>query len=142
MPTVPPNPLCSDLGCKNPRSKLNSRCIVHGGMDSVPTREVDSIYQTPAWKSIRARQMSIQPLCESCISRGKLAQAEHVDHVFAWKHIGRQAFTANLFQSLCKPCHSVKTGIEKRGRYVHYRVNGPIEYKLTDYAGVMGQLCA
>ncbi len=140
MPTVPSNTKCSDLGCNNPRSRLNSHCLKHGGIDNIQARESDSIYQTPAWRSIRARQLSIQPLCQSCFSRGQIAQAEHVDHVFPWKHINKSAFTNNIFQSLCKPCHSTKTGLEKQDRYMHYDADGVHEYVRTDYAHFVGAM--
>lgn len=100
-------------------------------------RETDSIYQTPAWRTVRKRQLSIQPLCQACLSRGKVEAAVHVDHVFAWKHIGKQAFLHNIFQSLCPADHSHKTGMEKQGRYIHYTADGEREYTINDYAYVV-----
>ena len=140
MPISPYNNKCSQLGCKAPRSKINSFCISHGGMDNVETRESDSIYQTSAWRSIRGRQLSVQPLCQGCLSRGHIASGVHVDHVFPWKHIGKQAFTRNLFQSLCQPCHSTKTGQEKQGKYDHYSRDGVVTYTKHDYSAVMHRL--
>ena len=138
MPISPYNKKCSELGCKNPRSKLNSFCSDHGGKEYV-SKESDSIYQTPFWKSQRARQLSIQPLCQGCLTRGIVASAKHVDHVFAWKHIGRHAFTQNIFQSLCHNCHSYKTGLEKQGIYEHYTHEGVIQYTEHDYSVKMRQ---
>ena len=139
MPTYPRNNKCSELGCKEPRSKLNSYCTKHGGRENLPTRETDSIYQTPAWRSVRQRQLSIQPLCQACLSRGRIEPALHVDHVFAWKHIGKQAFINNIFQSLCKADHSHKTGQEKQGVYIHYAHEGVRTYSKNDYAYVLHQ---
>ena len=116
---------------------MNTFCLKHGGKDNLPTRETDSIYQTPAWKSIRNRQLSIQPLCQACLSRGRVESAQHVDHVFPWKHIGAHAFTRNLFQSLCKPDHSHKTALEKQGKYTHYLIEGERTYSVSDYNYVM-----
>ena len=137
MPTYPSNKKCSELGCKEPRSRLNSYCIKHGGKDNLLSRDTDSIYQTPAWRSVRQRQLSIQPLCQACLSRGKVEQAQHVDHVFAWKHIGRHAFLNNIFQSLCHADHSHKTGLEKQGVYTHYTPEGERAYTKDDYAYVV-----
>jgi len=140
MPTCPTNSKCSELGCKEPRSRLNSFCIQHGGKDNLPTRETDSIYQTPAWKTVRQRQLSIQPLCQACLSRGKIEAAKHVDHVFAWKHIGKHAFLNNIFQSLCHADHSHKTGLEKQGIYTHYAFSGEKQYTKHDYAYVVSNV--
>ncbi|CAB4146797.1 HNHc domain containing protein [uncultured Caudovirales phage] len=139
MPTYPSNKLCAEFNCKNPRSKLSSFCLNHGGKNTMPTRESDSIYQTAAWRSIRQRQLSIQPLCQACLGRGIVEQALHVDHVFAWKHIGRHAFLNNIFQSLCQPDHSHKTAMEKQGVYTHYTAEGEHAYTQHDYAYLMHQ---
>jgi hypothetical protein len=47
-----------------------------------------------------------------------VTQAVHVDHVFAWNQLGKDAFYNNLFQSLCPECHSYKTGQEQKGIYI------------------------
>jgi hypothetical protein len=68
------------------------------------------------------------------MSHGKVVQANHVDHVFPWSRIGKQAFYNNLFQSLCHDCHSVKTNEEKQGIYTHYSTGKqytPNDYQLT-----------
>jgi len=103
----------------------------------VETRESNSAYQTPAWRTVRQRQLSIQPLCQACLSRGRVEAANHVDHVFAWKHIGKHAFLRNIFQSLCHADHSHKTGLEKQGIYVHYTAEGEKAYTIGDYGYVM-----
>ena len=135
MPTIPTNKKCSSLGCNNPRSKLNSYCIEHGGLNAINTqerREFTSMYQTAQWKTLRQVQLSKQPLCESCISQGKVVQANHVDHLFAWNKIGKKAFYNNVFQSLCTNCHSHKSGQEKQGIYIHYATGK--QYNINDYA--------
>ena len=137
MPSVPTNTKCSELGCKNPRSRLNTYCLEHGGIDNTPTRETDSAYQTPLWRGIRASQLSKQPLCQGCLSRNIVASAKHIDHLFAWKHIGRHAFAHNIYQSLCPNCHSQKSGLEKQGIYRHYSRDGVKDYTKHDYAFVL-----
>ena len=138
MPVYPTNNKCAELGCKEPRSKLNSYCLKHGGMEYT-ARDKDSIYQTPAWRTVRRRQLSIQPLCVACLSRGRIEQAAHVDHVFPWKHIGQHAFLNNIFQSLCHADHSHKTALEQKGEYTHYTANGKKVYTKDDYAYVLHQ---
>ena len=139
MPVYPHNTKCSELGCKELRSRINSYCIKHGGRDNLPSRETDSIYQTPAWRTVRQRQLSIQPLCQACLSRGKVEQAQHVDHVFPWKAIGKHAFLNNIFQSLCHADHSHKTKVERQGKYTHYTQEGEKEYTQADYPFQMHQ---
>ena len=143
MPSVPIYTKCAFLGCKNTKSKFNSFCIEHGGRDvykEIRTKERDAfnaMYQTKHWKQTRASQLSRQPLCQSCLSRGIVTSAKHIDHVFPWSWIGKDAFCRNLFQSLCHECHSHKTSMEQDGVFIHYLSPKPIEYKLIDYPLVM-----
>ena len=135
MPTLPTNTKCSSLGCKNPRSRLNSYCVEHGGINTIDTEQrkaFTSMYQTNQWRTLRQAQLSKQPLCESCIKQGKVVQANHVDHLFAWNKIGKQAFYNNLFQSLCTNCHSHKSALEKQDIYIHYATGK--QYTINDYA--------
>jgi len=133
MPYLPSNHKCAHFGCATPRSKLNTFCSEHGGKEFV-SKESDSAYQTPAWRSVRQRQLSVQPLCQGCLSRGRVEQANHVDHVFPWRQIGKQAFMHNIFQSLCQACHSYKTGQEKQGVYEHYTTEGVRLLNKHDYS--------
>ena len=135
MPSIPKYTKCASLGCKNTRSKLNTYCAEHGGKEWIDTKErkeFNSLYQTPFWKQKRITQLSAYPLCQSCLCVGKITQANHVDHVFAWKTIGREAFHHNLFQSLCLECHSHKTALEQRGIYRCY-IGEVKDYALQDY---------
>ena len=136
MPTVPTSTKCAALNCKEQKSRFNSFCIEHGGKDALPTRLSDKHYQSPAWRSIRRRQLSIQPLCQACLPRGHVCSAEHVDHLFPWNVIGGESFLKNIFQSLCQPCHSHKTALEQRSIIEHYD-NEVITYDLNDYSYVL-----
>lgn len=141
MPSIPNYTKCSHLGCKNNRSKLNSYCIEHGGkewIDNEKRKEFNSHYQTAYWKQKRAIQLSSHPLCQSCLTVGKVSQAVHVDHLFAWQPLGKEAFKRNIFQSLCPECHSHKTALEKQGIYRWY-ISEVKDYSLSDYQYVMAQ---
>lgn len=126
MPSVPTNTKCSMLGCNNPKSKCNSYCIEHGGKDTYQYKyskeklDRGKLYSTAQWLRLRQIQLSKQPLCAGCLSEGIVTSAIHVDHVFPWTQIGKQAFYYNLFQSLCHSCHSSKTSLEQRGIYRRY----------------------
>jgi len=138
MPYAPLNKVCRELGCKNARSKLNSFCLEHGGLEHTNDGK-DNAYSNPAWRTIRRAQLSKQPLCQSCLTRGQVNSATHVDHVFPWRHIGEHAFLHNLFQSLCTNCHSHKTGQERKGIYEHYTQEGIQPLTKADYGYHMTQ---
>ena len=118
MPYTPYNTKCAMLGCKSPKSKLNSYCMEHGGREY--SNNQDGAYDSKLWKTTRKRQLSLQPLCQACLCQGIITAAQHVDHVFPWRQIGEHAFTRNIFQSLCAEHHSYKTGKEKHGVIIHW----------------------
>lgn len=135
MPIVPKATECAELGCRESRSRLNTYCLKHGGKDitdGIERRYKSKQYTTPSWRRLRLRQLSKQPLCQSCAIRHKISMANEVDHLFSWVKLGQQAFDYNVFQSLCKHCHSVKTGLEQRGIYRHY-THIETDYLLTDW---------
>lgn len=145
MPTVPSNPRCSHLGCKNPKAKHSSNCIEHGGKAAFDHKRYNSTdkrldalkrYHSTQWQTLRQIQLSTHPLCAACLSDNIVTAAHHVDHLFAWQHLGAQAFTHNVFQSLCAQCHSAKTALEQRGVY---RLYGAVvtDFDLSDYARIV-----
>ena len=139
MPVMPRNTKCAQLGCKNDRSKLSQYCIDHGGRDthrpekSEDRQEFNSMYSDSAWRKLRQTQLSRQPLCQGCMMDKRIESASEVDHVFSWSHIGKQAFFNNKFQSLCKSCHTLKTGLERKGIYRYYHDGVMTDYTLSDY---------
>lgn len=144
MPTVPTNGKCSHLGCNHPRSKYSTSCLEHGGRDTQHTYRSEerdkahAFYLTAQWGRHRARQLSLQPLCQACLTRGIITGATQVDHVFPWRRIGTHAFYRNLFQSLCHECHSHKTQQEQKGIIMHYANEIAMTYRVVDYQRIMG----
>ena len=145
MPTVPKQSKCQMLGCQNIRARYGGYCLEHGGVNAFPSRrynitsgrkEAMAMYKTKHWESMRKAQLSAHPLCAGCLSGGRIAQANQVDHVFPWQQIGDHAFFRNIFQSLCTECHSSKTGMEKHGVFRKYGTPN-VEYKVEDYERVM-----
>jgi len=139
MPTMP-RPQCDEYQCKAHSVKGSRYCETHT-QSKAPTIERQAFnaqYKTAAWAAIRARQLSGFPLCAACLIDGRITAASHVDHVFAWQTIGAQAFTRNLFQSLCPECHGVKSGLEKRGIFRHYTDKAQ-DYTAQDYTFAMLQ---
>lgn len=144
MPTIPSNTKCSMLGCNNPRSKHNSYCLQHGGRDTYNTKhnkqtnerkEQIALYQTAQWHTLRQIQLSKNPLCQACLIDGVVTQAQHIDHLFPWMQLNKEAFYINIFQSLCAEHHREKTHLEQRG-IIRYYKQVIKDFKLTDYARV------
>ena len=136
MPTVPTQTKCQYLGCNNQRSPLNTYCMEHGGKtynQSAKRKQSNAKYNTRLWAKLRISQLSKQPLCQACAVRGRVTQAEVVDHLWPWNQIGPQAFVVNRFQSLCHECHSVKTSLEQQGICRFYS-NPPKDYRIQDWA--------
>lgn len=138
MPTVPRQTKCGYLGCTNERSPLNSYCMEHGGKtynQSKKRKQSNAKYNTALWHKLRLIQLSKQPLCQACMVRGRVTQATVVDHLFPWNQLGEVAFVANVMQSLCPECHSVKTGLEQQGVFRHY-TNPTKDYAIQDWQAV------
>jgi 5-methylcytosine-specific restriction protein A len=146
MPTIPTNTLCAELGCQNPKSKKNRFCLDHGGRDtwnskhnkSEKRQDAHDKYTSYQWRILRTVQLSRYPLCASCLLDGRVIPAQHVDHVFPWQQISEQAFSANIFQSLCASCHSSKTHLEQQGIYRCYHPTQH-DYSINDYARVISE---
>lgn len=137
-----PRPVkCEAIRCQGERVAGSAFCELHGGKPKLTKqrRENNAPYKTAAWHSIRARQLTIEPLCQGCKLEGRIVPAAHVDHVIAWRVIGPQAFRRNWFQSLCNSHHSIKTHAETRGVFIHYADNGPIEYTKADWPRLVAQ---
>jgi hypothetical protein len=138
MPTIP-NAQCGQTRCKAAALKGKGFCKDHQPIPKYTEARShsDVYYNSGAWSVIRKGQLSIMPLCQACLNDGRVIQADHVDHLFAWAHVGPAAFKRNIFQSLCAECHGVKSSFERKGIYRHYTGNGILEYKITDYQGLM-----
>ena len=138
MPSVPSRTICSELGCKNPRSKYNSYCLDHGGRDTYDQKhnrsraDSNALYKTAQWLSLRQIQLSKHPLCAGCQADNIITSATVVDHIFPWRQISKEAFFINHFQSLCYAHHAEKTQLEQRGIYRRY---GPptVDLSRLDY---------
>jgi 5-methylcytosine-specific restriction enzyme A len=139
MPTVPKQTKCAYLGCGNERSHLNTYCMEHGGKgynDTFKRKQSNAMYQTAQWARTRARQLSTQPLCQACAGNNKVTAASEVDHLFAWQLFGIESFYFNVFQSLCKNCHTNKGALERKGIFRHYTMPNPTDYTQDDYKRV------
>ena len=71
-------------------------------------------YNTAAWQRLRKAKLSVQPMCEVCLLRGRSVLAEAVDHIKAIKSGGDPFPALDGLMSLCTSCHSTKTNRQDR----------------------------
>lgn len=64
-----------------------------------------------SWQRLRLWHLSREPLCRECRRHGRVEGAAEVDHVLPLSRGGTN--DADNLQSLCKTCHSRKTGKER-----------------------------
>lgn len=82
-------------------------------------QEFKKLYNSSAWKRLRAAQLAKHPLCKTHLELGRTVVANTVDH--EKPHRGNEGlfFDADNLQSLCKPCHDAhKQRLEKTGTVV------------------------
>ena len=78
------------------------------------------------WTALAKAWLVDHPWCARCAKRHALhggplrRPAVHVDHVIPVRIAPELALERSNLQSLCRPCHSVKTGHEARGRCYDY----------------------
>lgn len=135
MPVMPKDQ-CVEYGCKKPSIPHSVYCEVHAPPGKVKTqtrKNANDAYKHRSWESVRIAQLSGNPLCQCCLNSGLVRSATVVDHVFPWRKIGKHAFMRNIFQSLCPPCHSVKTGLEQKGVFRYYEKDKTIDLSVNDY---------
>jgi hypothetical protein len=67
----------------------------------------DLWYDAPRWRTRARAQLKAQPMCESCLARGRVVRADYVIHVCP--HHGEwAAFISGELVSLCRQCHGMK----------------------------------
>jgi len=70
--------------------------------------ERSKYYHTKTWRNIRASQLRKSALCELCRKNyHKITVATVCDHIKPWETL--EEFKKGPFQSLCKPCHDLKS---------------------------------
>jgi 5-methylcytosine-specific restriction protein A len=82
-------------------------------------------YKSSEWRRLRSRRLKAEPLCRFCKAKGRVTQANTVDHII--QHKGDYALFIDYenTQSLCSPCHSrVKQSIERIGYNKEIGIDG------------------
>lgn len=80
----------------------------------IKARQGKRLYATyhKVWRAHRETQLNKQPLCEHCLLINRVTAATDVDHIDGNAHREKDYVSAN-YQSLCKPCHGIKTRSEQ-----------------------------
>lgn len=85
----------------------------------------NKLYNTSAWRKLRAKQLSNQPTCVRCHELGRTTQATVADHIV--RHSGNEDlfYDPDNLQSLCTTCHnSYKRRLEVSGRVAGCTIDG------------------
>jgi 5-methylcytosine-specific restriction protein A len=106
---------CERHAATEPKAKQEHERVRHRHSEPTPAkREAARLYASVRWQEMRLAQLRLEPLCRRCASYNRVVAATVVDHV------ERHGLDLNLFydrtnlQSLCKPCHDLKTNTEDR----------------------------
>lgn len=120
MPVAAPRP-CRHGGCRELVHGRYGFCDAHRKQSHQTYNQVRQatgqrvrLYDSAAWKRVRALHLKSEPLCRSCRAQGRLVEARVVDHIVPVKQGGAELDDCNL-QSLCKSCHNSKTFKETGG---------------------------
>lgn len=125
MPRAPATP-CRQQGC--PKlvpvpgycdAHRSAQYAVYNRARTARESPDDAFYHTQRWRRLRDQHMREEPLCRSCRARGMTVAGQVVDHITPVKQGGDRWDPANL-QTLCNPCHEVKSANEgSRGGTQH-----------------------
>jgi len=94
-----------------PNSPLN---FGHGGKRIKAVRSDQYVYDHN-WRKLRAKRLTNEPLCRTCLEQGNITPATQVDHIKPRADGGEDVYENT--QSLCAPCHTAKTAEENRRRF-------------------------
>ncbi|WP_426994464.1 HNH endonuclease [Methylomonas sp. CM2] len=121
MPVAAKRP-CRHSGCRMLVSGRDGFCDLHRAEShrqqkqtvTIDYKERNRFYQRKAWKELRARRLSIEPLCRKCASRGVVVEGSVVDHVEPFDSINDpRALDLGNTQTLCESCHNSKTRYDR-----------------------------
>lgn len=69
------------------------------------------VYQDKRWKTLRSAKFAANPLCENCLTEGRVTQTEEVHHIIPFDitssqdRIAELAYDWDNLESLCIECH-------------------------------------
>lgn len=75
-----------------------------------------ALYASKEWQALRARHLALQPRCVGLLADGSQcgrSDRREVDHIRPHGNNLALFFDPANLQTLCRPCHSRKTGFER-----------------------------
>lgn len=117
-------------------SKTNKRNTSHNQTDMRKLRA--KAYNNSSWRKLRDTYMHEHPLCEECLSKGKITPAvdvHHKDSPFKGATVNyNKLLDYNNLMSVCKECHNM----------IHSKQNNPnyktIEEQIRDLDSLMSNI--
>lgn len=91
--------------------------IVMHDRRSPEARQWRRLYKLSAWRTARAAQLARQPLCERCLTEGRVTAATVVNHRTPHKGDVGLFLDPGNHESLCAPCHDGPVQSEERLGY-------------------------
>lgn len=82
----------------------------------------------PVWRKLSKAYLDAHPWCARCALTKRPSIATVTDHILPVRIRPERKHDETNFQPLCVPCHSLKTGAERRGiaydyvRQIQYRI--------------------
>lgn len=116
MPNRPKRP-CRQPGC--PELVDSGFCDKHQNHRRALDRRTSSTQRgyDADWQRVRIEALRRDKyLCQHCLREGRVTPAEDVDHIVPLSRGGARLDHGNL-QSLCRPCHNVKTAKDNTTLY-------------------------
>lgn len=114
-----PHRACSFSGCPAIVERGTKYCPKHEAQGEQLRSEYDrqhhdpqakAFYDSATWQRLRRQVLTENPVCQAC----RKAFARECDHIVPLRlNPGLAAERSNL-HSLCSPCHSAKSGRERR----------------------------
>lgn len=95
-------------------------------------RPAHPIANSRKWRRLAKSLLQDDPFCKRCQRMGKRRAATQVDHVLPARIFPDRMMDPDNTQNLCKPCHDVKSGGERRGFAYDYR--RAVTYNLAEMA--------
>jgi hypothetical protein len=98
-------------------------------------------YNTPTWRRLRKAKLAQRPFCEPCRARGRIVEANTVDHSKAVAAGGDPFPPLSGLMSMCHACHNTKTNAVDRAGGKGVRFKGcdadgfPIDPQHPAYGG-------
>ena len=91
-----------------------------------PRKRQHTLRRDPKWHAMSRQFLSGNAFCVRCLLReetkgGPLRKAAvHADHILPVHKYPEKKYDINNLQALCRRCHSIKSVMERGGRYADY----------------------